>query len=483
MENEEYFSFTFFTSLDHNDQIIVKVFRPENTGIAIQNVGHQLHARPNENQTRELIDGLSIADIALDPPQNELVLIGQHLRIDSQPVAGHLWDAGVWRNIHIQNEDRSYAVLKIWHGAQLCYLNHRQHQLLRYIKEGLWRSWEDAFKYLIRVTIERRNKKQTRNWNPVKLTGNDIKGLENKIVTRLNQEHNMHIKLVKNISKIANKTDMIEHVAAAIRKRVAKVSEKEAAHIVGKKIPVVSTFVGIVCGITRAIDGDVAGALSEVASGVLADLPGLGTAASVAIDASLLTKDIVAAIRNEKDHIEFTELQIEELQLENKGIKDKLTSLSPGSSIFGEGFYSDSAYDESEIAYTDDISKIHVYSSDFINGIQIEYKVMGPMHFHGDKRGTLQTMDLTPNQKITKVEVTTCLGAVSSLAFYTDTGNEQSFGEQRGSVDRYEFDDGYYLAAIKGYNQFIGDDGQGTYGCPKLSGRHVVPAIGFTAKC
>lgn len=84
------------------------------------------------------------------------------------------------------------------------------------------------------------------------------------------------LELAQNLCKIATATTMITRVVAAIDKNVLKLTEKEGSRIAVKKIPIVSTFVGIFFEAYRAGKGDIAGAIAEVASGVLADIPGLG---------------------------------------------------------------------------------------------------------------------------------------------------------------------------------------------------------------
>jgi len=60
-----------------------------------------------------------------------------------------------------------------------------------------------------------------------------------------------------------------------------------------KKIPGLSLILGIVSAIARAMDGDIIGAVAELASGAASTLlPGFGTAASLAIDAALLAGDL-----------------------------------------------------------------------------------------------------------------------------------------------------------------------------------------------
>jgi len=90
-------------------------------------------------------------------------------------------------------------------------------------------------------------------------------------------------------------------------KAVEKVAGKEAAEIgakaIGKsllkKIPGISIVAGLGFGLQRALSGDFIGAAGEVASGVAATIPGVGTAASLAIDAGLAAKD--AGLFDKKD--------------------------------------------------------------------------------------------------------------------------------------------------------------------------------------
>lgn len=90
-------------------------------------------------------------------------------------------------------------------------------------------------------------------------------------------------------------------------KAVEKVAGKEAAEIgakaIGKsllkKIPGISIVAGLGFGLQRALSGDFIGAAGEVASGVAATIPGVGTAASMAIDAGLAAKD--AGLFDKKD--------------------------------------------------------------------------------------------------------------------------------------------------------------------------------------
>ena len=80
-------------------------------------------------------------------------------------------------------------------------------------------------------------------------------------------------------------------------KTVAKTAGKAVGKSVLKKIPLVSIGAGVVFCVQRAKAGDWAGATAEIASGVLGTFPGLGTAASTAIDVGLAGADIHGVIK------------------------------------------------------------------------------------------------------------------------------------------------------------------------------------------
>ena len=82
-------------------------------------------------------------------------------------------------------------------------------------------------------------------------------------------------------------------------KNVAKIAGKTATKAIGKsivkKIPIIGALAGLGFAISRAASGDYVGAAGELASGLASTIPGLGTAASVAIDAGLAARDISKA--------------------------------------------------------------------------------------------------------------------------------------------------------------------------------------------
>jgi len=94
--------------------------------------------------------------------------------------------------------------------------------------------------------------------------------------------------------------------AEKVGKQIAKTGIKKAAKkglgkAVAKKIPLLGLGLGAVFAAQRAMAGDFAGAAMELASGAASTVPGLGTAASVAIDAALIAKDVGAFDKKDKN--------------------------------------------------------------------------------------------------------------------------------------------------------------------------------------
>lgn len=81
----------------------------------------------------------------------------------------------------------------------------------------------------------------------------------------------------------------------SLGKQAAKIGTKAAGKSLLKKIPIIGALAGVGFAISRAAKGDWLGAAGELASGVASTIPGLGTAASVAIDAGLAARDISQA--------------------------------------------------------------------------------------------------------------------------------------------------------------------------------------------
>ena len=94
--------------------------------------------------------------------------------------------------------------------------------------------------------------------------------------------------------------------AEKIGKNIAKTGVKKAAKkgvgkALAKKIPLLGLGLGAVFAAQRAMAGDFAGAAMELASGAASTVPGLGTAASVAIDAALIAKDVGVFDKKDKN--------------------------------------------------------------------------------------------------------------------------------------------------------------------------------------
>lgn len=75
-------------------------------------------------------------------------------------------------------------------------------------------------------------------------------------------------------------------------KAAGKIATKALGKSLLKKLPLIGLAAGIGFGIQRAMKGDITGAMGEVLSGAASTIPGVGTAASVAIDAGLAARDI-----------------------------------------------------------------------------------------------------------------------------------------------------------------------------------------------
>ena len=191
-----------------------------------------------------------------------------------------------------------------------------------------------------------------------------------------------------------------------------------------------------------------------------------------------MAKDIKEAIDDEQNHKKLLQHEIEALKEENKKIQQELHELLPESEIFSSGS-PESYYNESEMGNVDDIVKIHIRCGGLIDAIQVEYRHGGKGAYHGGQGGSAKVMSLDADERITKVEVSTYHGSISSLSFYTDTGRNENFGIIRSDVQEYEMTNGAYLAAIKGYDLFVGS----TKSFPIWGGNfEVLPAIGFVAK-
>ena len=125
----------------------------------------------------------------------------------------------------------------------------------------------------------------------------------------------------------------------AAAKTTAKIAGKATLKSILKKIPVVSLAAGCFFGYQRLKEGDWKGALGEVASGTLGCFPGIGTAASVAVDAGLAVRDIHQATHPvQADGRKIPAVVPQELRAEinQRGIPQKQRSQHTPSSLSAE---------------------------------------------------------------------------------------------------------------------------------------------------
>lgn len=107
----------------------------------------------------------------------------------------------------------------------------------------------------------------------------------------------------KSLGKVFGKT-AVKAGSKVAGKTAVKAGSKAAGKSVLKKIPLLGAVAGLGFGAMRLMEGDWKGALGEVASGAASTIPGVGTAASLAIDAGLAIRDAKNAVEAEKEKVE-----------------------------------------------------------------------------------------------------------------------------------------------------------------------------------
>ncbi len=140
-------------------------------------------------------------------------------------------------------------------------------------------SADNAVNKTISATMEKGNKLLNNN-----AVGKVLVKAEDKVGEKMAQGV---ATVAKGINKITPK--VVKNVA---NKTVANTSMKAVGKSVLKKIPVVSAVAGACFAYGRLKEGDWKGACGELASGVAGCFPGVGTAASLAIDSGLIGRDI-----------------------------------------------------------------------------------------------------------------------------------------------------------------------------------------------
>ena len=132
---------------------------------------------------------------------------------------------------------------------------------------------------------------------------------------------------IKAVEKGGAKEAVEKGGSSAVKEAVAKIGPKFAKGIV-KAIPFVGALAGLAFAISRASEGDFKGAAAEAVSGGASIFAGPGTAASVAIDIGLLTRDVYKAVHGKfpDDDPEFSQEKMTEVKT---AVNDYVVSLLP----------------------------------------------------------------------------------------------------------------------------------------------------------
>jgi hypothetical protein len=113
---------------------------------------------------------------------------------------------------------------------------------------------------------------------------------------------------------------------------LVKTFGKNVVKTLFKKIPIVGALIGIVGAVSRALKGDFAGAALELASGAASTFPGLGTAASAAIDAGLAVRDGVNA-----DSPQVRQNGTSQTENQTMAIKELTAAINKGGDVYIDG--------------------------------------------------------------------------------------------------------------------------------------------------
>ena len=135
--------------------------------------------------------------------------------------------------------------------------------------------------------------------NATKVTGNTTAKSVSKVVTKETTEkvtQNLAEKGVTSAAKNVTKEGLEAASKTVAKEGLEKIATKGGGKLLAKKIPLVGLVLGTAFAVDRAAKGDMAGAAMEFLSGAASTVPGWGTAASVAIDAALIGKDVKEAV-------------------------------------------------------------------------------------------------------------------------------------------------------------------------------------------
>ncbi len=108
--------------------------------------------------------------------------------------------------------------------------------------------------------------------------------------------------LERDLSSAKEYTVLRSVATSALKKiipmKLAKISGKQITKSGLKKIPVAGFLIGTVFAVAKAIQGNYAGAVGELASGAAACIPGGGTVLSIFIDGAMMAVDIEEEIKS-----------------------------------------------------------------------------------------------------------------------------------------------------------------------------------------
>jgi hypothetical protein len=151
--------------------------------------------------------------------------------------------------------------------------------------------------------------------------------LEKPSVTAKAGEGSAAADAIKAVEKGGAKEAAEKGGSSAVKEAVAKLGPKFAKGLV-KAIPFVGALAGLAFAISRASEGDFKGAAAEAVSGGASIFAGPGTAASVAIDVGLLTRDVYKAVHGKfpDDDPEFSQEKMTEVKT---AVTDYVSSLLP----------------------------------------------------------------------------------------------------------------------------------------------------------
>ena len=178
--------------------------------------------------------------------------------------------------------------------------------------------WWGGTKQTTKETTETKTTEQTpEKSNKTSMMPNPMKGLKNLNKLRKSKYGKKAMKFLKNkggkvvkgVRKVAaSGTKLLKGAKGAGKQLLKKGTKKIAAKVGGKaiakvgakalgkgllkKIPFVGLGAGLLFAGQRLMAGDMKGALLEAASGIAGTIPGVGTAISVGLDATLAAKDM-----------------------------------------------------------------------------------------------------------------------------------------------------------------------------------------------